>query len=94
MLKCNPRDQWIEVHFPPNYNETTRQYFRVEVYGNLMSDAGINGDLICHGKLECHTINGNLNAKGGDQRRSDQQLWGCCLPSVDEEGRTVATMRL
>jgi len=59
-----PWDGYIEVRFPRNCNETTRQYFRVEVYGNLMADASINGDVICHGRLECNTINGDVTAQG------------------------------
>lgn len=59
-----PWNGCIEVQFPRNCNETTRQYFRVEVYGNLISDASINGDVICHGRLECNTINGEVKAQG------------------------------
>ena len=50
--------------FPRNRNETTRQYFKVEVFGNLMSDSSINGDVICHGRIDCHEINGDVTSQG------------------------------
>ena len=54
----------IEVAFPRNCNETTRQYFKVEVFGNLISDSSINGDVICHGRIDCHEINGDVTSQG------------------------------
>ena len=50
----------ICLRFPENCNETTRQYFKVEVFGNLHCDASINGDVICYGTIECHDINGDI----------------------------------
>lgn len=50
----------ICLRFPENCNETTRQYFKVEVLGNLHCDASINGDVISHGTIECHDINGDV----------------------------------
>ena len=48
----------IEITFPKNCNETTRQYFKVEVFGNLYCDASINGDVLARGNIECNQING------------------------------------
>ena len=56
----------ICLRFPENCNETTRQYFKVEVYGNLHCDASINGDVISHGTIECHDINGDIHGCCGD----------------------------
>ena len=50
----------ICLRFPENCNATTRQYFKVEVLGNLYCDASINGDVIGHGTIECHDINGDV----------------------------------
>jgi len=52
---------FIEVRLPGRADESTRQYFRVEVLGNMISDASINGDVVCHGNLECSTINGDVD---------------------------------
>lgn len=54
----------IEVILPRNCNETTRQYFRVEVFGNMVSEGSINGDVVCHGNLDCPSINGDVTAQG------------------------------
>ena len=54
----------IEVIFPRNCNETTRQYFKVEVFGNIVTDSSINGDVVCHGRIDCNEINGDVNAQG------------------------------
>ena len=56
----------ICLRFPENCNETTRQYFKVEVFGNLHCDASINGDVISHGEIECHDINGDIHGCRGD----------------------------
>ena len=64
IIKSQETDTCIEVAFPRNCNETTRQYFKVEVFGNLFSDSSINGDVVCHGKIDCHEINGDINAQG------------------------------
>lgn len=64
ILKSGENSSYIEVTFPRNCNETTRQYFRVEVFGNLVTDGSINGDVICHGRMDCHEINGDIQAQG------------------------------
>ena len=51
-------DKVIDIRFPKNCNETTRQYFKVEVFGNMYCDASINGDVVSHGNIECNMING------------------------------------
>ena len=64
IIKSQEANTCIEVAFPRNCNETTRQYFKVEVFGNLMSDSSINGDIICHGRIDCHEINGDVTSQG------------------------------
>ena len=64
IMKLQEANTCIEVTFPRNCNETTRQYFKVEVLGNLMSDSSINGDVVCHGYIDCHEINGDVSAQG------------------------------
>lgn len=53
-------DKTIDITFPKNCNETTRQYFKVEVFGNISCDASINGDIIASGQIECNEINGDI----------------------------------
>ena len=64
IIKSQEANTCIEVAFPRNCDETTRQYFKVEVFGNIVSDGSINGDVVCHGKIDCHEINGDVNAQG------------------------------
>lgn len=61
ILKSQERNSLIEVEFPKNCNETTRQYFKVEVLGNMYCDASVNGDVVCQGNLQCYQINGNIS---------------------------------
>lgn len=53
----------FEVEFPKNCNETTRQYFKVEVYGNIVSDGSICGDVVCHGNAVCRDIVGDMRVE-------------------------------
>ena len=64
IIKSQEEKTCIEVAFPRNCNETTRQYFKVEVFGNIVSDGSINGDVVCHGRIDCNEINGDVNAQG------------------------------
>ena len=64
IMKAQEMNTCIEVAFPRNCNETTRQYFKVEVKGNLYSDSSINGDVVCHGNINCYEINGDVSAEG------------------------------
>lgn len=64
IIKSQEVNTCIEVSFPRNCNETSRQYFKVEVFGNIVSDSSINGDVVCHGKIDCHEINGDVNTQG------------------------------
>lgn len=59
-------NECISIRFPHDCNETTRQYFKVEVYGNVACDSSINGDVIGHGKIECNQINGDVKNCEGD----------------------------
>lgn len=54
IMKFQENNTCLEVTFPKNCNETTRQYFKVEVLGNMFCDASINGDVIGHGNIECN----------------------------------------
>lgn len=60
VLSVDEMNKTIEIAFPKNCNETTRQYFKVEVFGNIFCDASINGDVISHGTIECNQINGDI----------------------------------
>lgn len=60
VMSVDDLDKTIDITFPKNCNETTRQYFRVEVFGNICCDASINGDVVSHGKIECNQINGDI----------------------------------
>lgn len=53
----------IEIAFPRNCNERT-QYFKVEVYGHIIADGSINGDVVCHQSINCSQINGDARADG------------------------------
>ncbi len=64
IIKSKETNTCIEVAFPRNCNETTRQYFKVEVFGNIASDSSINGDVVCHGYIDCHEINGDVSTQG------------------------------
>ena len=60
VISVDDIDKTIDITFPKNCNETTRQYFKVEVFGNICCDASINGDVIGHGMIECNQINGDI----------------------------------
>lgn len=59
----------FSILFPHDCNDQT-QYFKVEVFGHVIADGSINGDVICHGNIDCSDINscgpvqisGNLSA--------------------------------
>lgn len=53
----------IEIAFPRDCNDRT-QYFKVEVYGHIISDSSINGDVVCHQTILSSTINGNVRSDG------------------------------
>ena len=72
ILKAMPVSQKnvsFSIAFPRDCNQET-QYFKVEVFGNVITDGSINGDVICHGNIDCSDINssgpiqisGNLSA--------------------------------
>ena len=60
VMSVDDLDKTIDIVFPKNCNETTRQYFRVEVFGNICCDGSINGDVIANGQIECNEINGDI----------------------------------
>lgn len=46
----------IEIVFPHDCNDRT-QYFKVEVYGHIISDSSINGDVKCSGSIQVNELN-------------------------------------
>lgn len=58
--KSDNINECISIRFPHDCNETTRHYFKVEVFGNISCDASINGDVVSHGEIECNEINGDI----------------------------------
>ncbi len=60
LQKTDDINECINIKFPTNRNENTRQYFKVEVFGNTYCDASINGDVISYGSIECNQINGDI----------------------------------
>ena len=76
----------IQIQFPQNCNEKTL-YFKVEVYGHVLSEGAINGDVTSHGAIECPIINaagsvisdGNIRAHeiNAAGRVICKQLQGC-----------------
>ena len=59
----SPDEPPIEIAFPRNCNDRT-QYFKVEVYGHVISDSSINGDVVCHQSIETGMINGDVRSEG------------------------------
>ena len=70
----------IEIAFPHDCNDRT-QYFKVEVYGHIIADSSINGDVVCHGRIDCHEINGDITASGDV---SAYQINSCVKMSCNE----------
>ena len=66
ILESTDENGWINISFPKECNEKTRQYFKVEVMGNLNCDASINGDVVCHKSIECNDINGDVKECRGN----------------------------
>ena len=67
VLKVTPRmspdDPAIEIAFPRSCNDRT-QYFKVEVYGHVIADGSINGDVVAHQSVQCAEINGDVRSQG------------------------------
>ncbi len=53
----------IEIAFPHDCNDRT-QYFKVEVYGHVIADSSINGDVVCHQSIHSSSINGDVKSNG------------------------------
>ena len=60
VMSVDDIDKTIDITFQKKCNETTRQYFKVEVFGNICCDGSINGDVIATGQIECNEINGDI----------------------------------
>lgn len=87
----NKGDRPIEIAFPKNCNDST-QYFRVEVYGHVVTDGSINGDVIGHQNIECGSINGDVTAEGNVKAGEIASVRVVCNNVVDcykMEARTV-----
>ena len=80
IIKSQEANTYLEIGFPKNCNETTRQYFKVEVFGNLYCDASINGDVVSHGEIKCNEINGDIQCTGNVSCKGDinGDIQGCC----------------
>ena len=69
VLKTTSVNQSFPIIFPRDCNNEM-QYFKVEVFGHVIADGSINGDVVCHGNIDCSDINsfgpiqvsGNLSA--------------------------------
>ena len=61
--RYSPDSPPIEIAFPRNCNDHT-QYFKVEVYGHIVTDGSVNGDVVCHQSIQCAQINGDVHAHG------------------------------
>ena len=59
----SPDEPPIEIAFPHDCNDRT-QYFKVEIYGHVISDSSINGDVVCHQTIKSSTINGDVKSEG------------------------------
>ena len=59
----SPDEPPIEIAFPHDCNDRT-QYFKVEIYGHVISDSSINGDVVCHQTVKSSTINGDVKTEG------------------------------
>lgn len=53
----------IEIAFPHDCNDRT-QYFKVEVYGHIIADSSINGDVVCYQSIHSSSINGDVKSEG------------------------------
>ena len=70
LSKMDDINECVNVRFPLNCNETTRQYFKVEVYGNVGCGLNINGAINCGGSVGCGlNIKGDINCGGDVQCR-------------------------
>ncbi len=64
ILESTDKNGIINITFPKDCYKTDGRFFKVEVMGNLNCDASINGDVVCHGNIECNQINGNVECQG------------------------------
>ena len=53
----------IEIAFPHDCNNST-QYFKVEIWGHVIADGSINGDVVCHQTVKSGEINGDVKSAG------------------------------
>jgi len=53
----------IQIAFPRDCNDRTH-YFKVEVFGHVIADSYINGDVIFHKCVHCGGINGDVKTEG------------------------------
>lgn len=59
----SPDEPPIQIAFPHDCNDRT-QYFKVEVFGHILADGSINGDVICYQTVTSSTINGDVKSDG------------------------------
>jgi cytoskeletal protein CcmA (bactofilin family) len=51
----------FHVRFPQNGSAPV---YKVEICGNLISEGTINGEVVCHGWIDCADIAGDVHADG------------------------------
>lgn len=51
----------FHVRFP---QKGSAPVYKVEIYGNLISEGTISGDVVCHGWIDCADIAGDVHADG------------------------------
>jgi len=53
----------IDLVFPYNCNDDTK-YLKVEIWGPLIAESSIAGDVECHGDIQCGSICGSVKCAG------------------------------
>lgn len=53
----------IDLVFPYHCGEGTK-YLKVEIWGPLIAESDIAGDVVCHGDIQCSTICGSVQCGG------------------------------
>lgn len=56
----------IEIVFPRDCNSSAAPC-RIEVFGHLLTDCAINGDVVCHQSINAGVINGDVHCDGSVQ---------------------------
>ena len=54
IIICGEKAEWKDGYYTA----------KVEVYGHIISDSSINGDVVCHQIIQSGTINGDVRCEG------------------------------